>query len=145
MPTTENKLLRENIRRTLALRAGVDPDSNAFAEATLGVWHEVEVRLTPVLGAGGIDALFRRSLHITGATYSWLALTTDDENSAVLRADLKARLAGHETAVACEAGYTLLVTFSGLLATLIGNSLTERLLNPVWVAPLTLSEEEKSP
>jgi len=41
-------------------------------------------------------------------------------------------LAAQQTAAAAEAAGALLLTFAELLATLIGESLTERLLAPVW-------------
>jgi hypothetical protein len=137
----ENGILREKIRSTLTRRAGTNPDANAFAEATLGAWQDVSVRLSPVIGAGGVDALLRRSLHLASATYSWMAIAEDDENNAELLASFKKRLAARETIVAAEAGCILLETFTELLEALIGKSLTERLLNPVWVEAPAPDEE----
>jgi hypothetical protein len=56
--------------------------------------------------------------------------------------NLKARFADQETNAAAEASYTLMVTFVELLTTLIGESLTERLLSPVWALPSPASEKE---
>ena len=99
-------------------------------------------RLAPVIGARGVDALFSRSLHVTSKTFPWLAMAGNDGNSAALLASLKVRLAGQETAAAAEASDALLVNFTELLATLIGESLTERLLAPVWLPPSPESEQE---
>ena len=144
MSTIEHGMLREKIRSALALRAGTNPDANAFAEATLGAWQDVAVRLSPVIGAGGVDALFRRSLYLASATYSWMASAEDDENSAEVLASFKKRLAARETTVSAEAGCILLETFTELLEALIGNSLTERLLNPVWDETTAPDEESTS-
>jgi hypothetical protein len=140
----ENGMLREKIRSALTRRAGTNPDANAFAEATLGAWQDVAVRLSPVIGAGGVDALFRRALYLASATYSWMAIAEDDGNSAGLLAAFKRHLAARETTVAAEAGCILLVTFTELLETLIGKSLTERLLNPVWGETPAPDEESTS-
>ena len=145
MSTTSNDLHHEAIRRTLAQGAGEAPDASVIAEATLNTWRQVTDRLAPVIGARGVDALFSRSLHVTSKTFPWLAMAGNDGNSAALLAGLKLRLAGQETAAAAQASYSLLVNFTELLATLIGASLTERLLAPVWRPPSPESEQESAP
>lgn len=146
MSTTSDDPHREAIRRTLARSAGEDPDARSIAEATLDTWRRVADRLTPVIGARGVDALFSRSLHVTGKAFSWLvAMAGNDGSSAALLAGLKVRLAGQEPAAAAEASHALLVNFTELLATLIGASLTERLLAPVWLPPSPESERETAP
>ena len=131
----------ETIRSTLANRAGDAPDSKAIAEATLSTWHHVADRLVPVIGPRGVDALFNRSLNVTCKTFPWLAIAGNDGNGAAQLAALRLRLAGREPDIAAEASYVLLVTFTVLLANLIGESLTERLLEPVWKLPPANSEE----
>jgi hypothetical protein len=142
MSTTSNNMHHEAIRRTLAQGAGDAPDASAVAESTLNTWRQVAARLAPVIGARGVDVLFSRSLHVTSKDFPWLAIAGNDGNSAALLDSLKARLAGRETAAAAEASHALLVTFTELLTTLIGESLTERLLGPVWVPSSPESEQE---
>ncbi len=145
MSTTSDDPHREAIRRTLARSAGEVPDASAVAEATLGTWRQVAARLAPVIGARGVEALFGRSLHATSKAFPDLAKVQNGENGAARLADLKACLAAQEPAVAAEAGQALLVNFTELLATLIGASLTERLLAPVWLPPSPESERETAP
>ena len=142
MSTTSNDRHHAAIRRTLARGAGEAPDASAIAEATLNTWHQVATRLAPVVGVRGVDAIFSRSLHVTSKAFPGLAMAGNDGNSAALLAGLKARLAGQETAAAAEASHALLVNFTELLATLIGESLTDRLLAPVWMPPLPAAEQE---
>jgi hypothetical protein len=144
MPTADRELCREAIRRTLALRAGDAPDASAVAEAALGTWRIVAIRLAPVIGKQGVDVLFNRSLQLTSATFPWLSIARDHEDNAAVLATLKARFAGSEKDAAAEASYTLLVTFTELLTTLIGESLTERLLGPVWAPPSSAPEQERA-
>lgn len=148
MSTANSDLTREAIRRTLAHGAGVVPDASAVAEATLSTWRQVAARLAPVIGARGVDALFNRSLHLTSSAFPWLKISGDHGgggDGAPLLASLQSLLAGRETDDAAEACHSLLVTFVVLLTTLIGESLTERLLGPVWVplAPAPNKETEK--
>ena len=133
----------EAIRRTLAHRAGVAPDATAVAEATLGMLHQLAAQLTPVIGARGVDALLTYSLHQTGRAFSWLE--GDHEDIATLLASIKERLEVREAADATEASCALLVTLADLLGTLIGESLTKRLLAPVWAATPPASVPEITP
>jgi hypothetical protein len=55
---------------------------------------------------------------------------------------LQALLADQEPDVAVEAACALLMTFFELLITLIGESLTEHLVSPVWVSPSSPSDQE---
>lgn len=134
----------ETIRRTLAQGAGDSPDARAIAESVLGVWHQMAHRLVPVIGTRGVDAVLNRSLYLTSKTYPWLAIACNGENSALLIAGLRECIASRETVDATEASQTLLANFTELLATLIGVSLTLRLLAPVWVPPAPDSEQEKA-
>ncbi|MGK2944647.1 MAG: hypothetical protein ACSLFC_07895 [Desulfuromonadales bacterium] len=140
--TTNRELWREAIRITLAHRAGDAPDASAVAEATASTWRQVAALLTPVIGARGVDVIFRRALSLTSKIFQWLALGEAQGDSVALLVSLKAQLAGQETDVAAEAGCTLMVTFIELLTTLIGESLTERMVSPVWASPLPPSEQE---
>ena len=141
MGTADNDRLRDAIRRTLAHRAGAAPDAGAIAAATLATWHQTAARLAPVIGTRGVDALFVRALHLTSAAFPWLAMAGEQGNGAARLANFRARLEAREPAIAAEAGYALLATFNELLATLIGASLTERLLKPVWVPPPPSDQE----
>jgi hypothetical protein len=140
MPTGDSHLLRETIRRTLQQHAGSFPEANAISEATAATWRLVEVQLVPVIGTRGLDVLFRRALQQTTTTFPWLVAAVDRGGSAGPLPSLMACLAAQHAATAAEAAYALLLTFAELLATLIGESLTERLLGPVWAQPSLLSE-----
>jgi hypothetical protein len=146
MSTTSNDRSREPIRGTLAPGAGAAPDeASAIAAATLDTWQQVTDRLTPVIGARGVDALFSRSLHVTSKTLPWLAVAGDDGSHAAPPVRLKARLAGQETAAVAAASQALLVHFTELLTTLIGASLTERLLAPIGRPAPPEPEQESAP
>lgn len=144
MPTTDSKPLQNAIRRTLAHRAGDAPDANTVAEATFNTWQLMAARLTPVIGAHGVDVIFSRSLHLTSNAFPWLAISGDKGDSAALQACLKACLASRETDTAAEASNAFLVTVVELLSALIGESLTERLLGPAWVPQVKPSEQEST-
>lgn len=169
-----NAALHETIRSTLAQRAGItgantgaivddfangvantvannaNPDSvtasaKAVAEAAIVTWRQVAERLEPVIGEGGVDVLFRRALHLTSKTFPWLAVSAHDDTHTALLANFMARIADRDDETAFAASHALLATFTDLLAGLIGDSLTGRLLAPVWVSPAAASEQENAP
>lgn len=133
----------ETIRRTLVQRAGGNADAKAVAIAAISTWHDASARLSPVIGGQGIDVLLRRSLHVAGKKFPSLAELTHEGRSNELLANLQVRLAACETALAVEASNALLVTFTELMSSLIGESLTERLLAPIW-APSFPALEQKA-
>jgi hypothetical protein len=143
MPKTKNSVYRETVRRTLLNRIGDSPHATAVAEATLSIWHQVFTRLKPLIGPRGTNVLFGRSLHLTGAAYPWLSMAVDHAESEDLLAGIKTRLEDHEPDVARAASYALLTNFVDLLTTLIGESLTKRLLDPVWAPYPTSSQQER--
>ena len=131
---------RETIRMTLAQRAGEPTGASTVAAATLIIWQLMAAKLEPVIGARGVEVLFLRALHLTSASFPWLAIAHTQRESAALQ--VKTQLAQQEINVATEAAYNLLVTFTELLSTLIGESLAERLLSPVWVPSSGVSRKE---
>lgn len=126
---------RESIQRTLALSAGIAPNSHGVAEATLRLWGQIAVRLAPVIGVKGVDALLGRSLQMASSGFPWLSKVGGAEDSAHPLTNLRASLEDLDPEVGTAGSFAWLVAFTELLATLIGESLTERLLEPVWAPP----------
>lgn len=141
MPTERDKL-REAIRRTVAVPARAAPDAGAVAGAALGTWHEITARLAPVIGERGVEALFSRALLLTSATYPWLETSSPQARHPTPLAAFVARIEARDAQAAAEASQALVLTFTGLLADLIGSSLSERLLAPVWTPPPPPSGQE---
>ncbi len=144
MPITDRDLSREAIRRALRRRAKDSSDALAIAEATSEIWLLICARLTPVIGGNGVDAILRRSLYLTSAAFPWLASSDEQADHESLPVRISMRFAGRDPVAAEQAGCSLLITFTELLATLIGNSLTKRLLAPVWGAAPPVVEQEKT-
>jgi len=133
---------REVMQKSLAQRAGPSPDAHAVAAAATSTWQQVAGQIGPVIGVHGFDVLFGRSLHLATATFPWLSPARDVANATALLASVTACLEAADAATAAEASLALLVTFAEVLATLIGEPLTERLLSPVWLAAAQASQRE---
>ncbi len=98
----------------------------------VAMWLEIDTALRPIIGQGGVAALYKRSLHLTTPAYPWLASTHEGVQAPMDLAALKAIFAQQSNASAAAGSRALLHTFNELLASLVGPSLTERLLRSVW-------------
>jgi hypothetical protein len=109
------------------------------ARALLGI----DKALAPIVGQRGVAALYRRSLHRCRPTTPWLPAAADGADptvfvdSAMDIASLNSALASRTAMEAALAGTQLLESLCTLLNGLIGESLTERLLRPVWATFLS--------
>ena len=105
-------------------------DSGQVADNALGIWREIDASLAPVIGRRGVAALYQRSLHLVRREYPWLlaahsAATGFGDDFSELQQALDLQTCTESIA----ANTALLNAFYGLLISLIGESLTRRLLN----------------
>lgn len=89
--------------------------------------------LAPIIGQQGMEALYRRSLHLAGSICAQIASTSKSVSMAMNLELLKAELGKQTASVAVYAGTNLIHVFHVLLTSLIGPSLTEQLLRSIWV------------
>ena len=135
-------VLQNAIRGTLTRRIAGAHGTSVVAEEALNLWLQMAARLSPVIGVRGVDVVFRRALHLTSTAFTWLETAGDRGANAPLLSDLKARLMSQEKDAALQASCALLAGFVELLTTLVGESLTDRLLSPVWALPTQTSDPE---
>jgi hypothetical protein len=112
-------------------------DVAQIADALVSTLQKIDAALSPIIGQGGVAALYRRSLYVTGQAHPWLAGTHEGIHTAVDLSALKSQLVQQTSVKAAAGGDALLQTFYKLLASLVGPSLTERLLRSVWANDFT--------
>ena len=105
-------------------------DGGRTAEAAVTTWREVDAALSPIIGARGVAALYRRSIQLSSALHPWLAGAHDSESTDGDIAALRAQMRGQTAADAAAGNVALLQAFGDLLARLIGEALASRLLRP---------------
>lgn len=110
-------------------------DAAQVAAAAAAVWNAIHGALAPVIGSRGSAALYHRTLHVARAQYPWLAAACDGAPEPGDFASLRAALAQQTAADAAAAHDGILQAFLDLLTALIGEPLTERLLQGVWAPP----------
>lgn len=132
MPTPGSAELRKAIQRALTLEAGSDADAKALAAAALRLYDTLAGQLALLIGEAGVRALTARSLHLVERDFTWLAEARDPGPSERPFAQVGLRLERQEPVLAREAAAAALATLGGLLATLIGDALTMRVLRDAW-------------
>lgn len=145
MSTAGREPRREMIRKKLAQSAGKTSDANAIAAATVAQWLEISTRLTPVIGTQGVEVLYSRTLYLAGKSFSWLVVAGDRQLGAPPLDVIRARLGRQPAPAAAAASCEFMFVFTVLLATLIGDSLTDRLLDPVWTLASPSPGQEGGP
>lgn len=119
----------------LARQAADGAEASALAASIASTWQQIEQALTPILGARGVAALFKRALFLTKDHFPWMeealaAVEASGEHGAL---DGFGLVLGRQSAAAAAAGGgAFLSTFHGVLVSMIGATLTERLLQSVW-------------
>lgn len=104
----------------------------AVPDVTISLWENLASELIAIIGDGGFQSLYARSIHLTRATFPWLTPVHPAQGSNSQLAGLKKDLEGQDVAQAGEASITLLITFINILAVLIGELLTASILHAAW-------------
>ena len=134
---------QRQIEAALMRRGGADADPAQIASAVVSIWQEIAASLNPIIGKGGVDALYQRSLHLTGNAHPWLMTAHGRTHPAAMGLEaLKSALTEQSSVNAAAGGAALLHTFYALLSSLIGAALTERVLHPVRINFLSEPPEQ---
>ncbi|GGK10069.1 hypothetical protein GCM10011394_19390 [Luteimonas terricola] len=107
----------------------------AIAARTVALWTEVARVLVPIIGQRGMSALYERALHLAAAQHRWLGQARGEDGELPVFSSLARAASEQAVDDAIASVTTLFETFDRLLVTLIGASLTERLLKPIWDVP----------
>jgi hypothetical protein len=124
--------------------AATDCDPTTVAKATVSALNLLFAELKPLIGMLALRALHARSLHLANASFErpGADLATPDELLGHLHRDLASREPGQ----ALSAAQALLLALANLLVSLIGEPLTNRMLQKAWGnSPLARSSELKPP
>ena len=89
-------------------------------------------QIISIVGEGGFNSLYARSVFLTQSTFPWLAAGPLSPQPDHRFAELKNALKGKHPAQASAANSLLLITFTDILASLIGEQLTTSILRSAW-------------
>ncbi|OIQ70435.1 hypothetical protein GALL_479530 [mine drainage metagenome] len=102
------------------------------ADAGVELWEQMATQIISIIGENGFNSLYERSVFLTQSSFPWLAADALSSRKGHRFAELKMRLEGQAPAQACEANVLLLITFTDILVTLIGEQLTTSILRSAW-------------
>ena len=117
---------RQLIERLMAQHPG------KVADAAINLWEQMATQIISIVGEDGFNSLYARSVFLAQPTFPWLAASSPSQQADQRFAELKKRLEGQTPSQAREANSLLLLTFTGILAALIGEPLTTRILCSAW-------------
>lgn len=129
----------------LDIRSRDGADSTKLADAAVAHWHAIDAALSPIIGKLGVAALYDRSLFLAVKSHPWLAHEHASNAHGIDLPALRAVLVGRDASEISEGNATSLQAFMKLLAGLVGPSLAERLLGPLWIPPATGTAEQDTP
>ena len=104
------------------------------ADAAIYLWEQMATEVISIVGEGGFTSLYARSIFLTKSTFPWLAWAAGSPTPQTDHrfAELKLSLEGQAPAQASEANSFLLIAFTNILASLIGEKLTANILHSAW-------------
>ena len=120
-------ILRQKIIKSL-----IAQPTEKVADAAINLWEQMATQITSIVGEDGFNSLYTRSVLLTLSTFPWLAAASLSPQTDHRFAELKISLEGQTPEQARAANSLLLITFTDILASLIGEQLTIRLLRSAW-------------
>ena len=99
--------------------------------------EDISAALTPIIGSRGVAALYKRSLYLTAQDHPTLLGLQEQVQAEIDPSPLMTALTPLSDTEATRIGGALLIAFYELISSLIGPSLTERLLRSLWDRPLS--------
>jgi hypothetical protein len=117
------------------------------ADTAINLWERMAAKIISILGEGGFNSLYARSVFLTQSTYPWIAAGSSSPQDDHRFAELKMSFEAQTPAQANAANSLLLITFTDILASLIGEELVTRILHSAWgdvasLSPLRSSKNE---
>jgi hypothetical protein len=122
---------------TLAARTRNGTGEGETAACVVAVCEEIGAAFTPIMGSRGVAALYKRSLYLTAQAHPTLLGLQEQVQAEIDPSPLMTALTPLSDAEATRIGSALLIAFYELISSLIGPSLTERLLRSLWDRPLS--------
>jgi hypothetical protein len=128
-----NELQRHRLIKSLA----IPPHENAVdavdaADAAISLWEPMATEIISIVGKEGFNSLYARTIFLNRAAFPWLAASLNTLQADQRLAELKMSFEKQTPAQVGEANNSLLITFTDILASLIGEQLTTRILCLAW-------------
>ncbi len=125
-------MANSNLLRHQKINSLMAQHPEKVADAAINLWEQMATQIISIVGEGGFNSLYARSVFLAQSSFPWLATGELSPQQDHRFAQLKTSLAGQTPAQASAANSLLLITFTDILATLIGEQLTATILRSAW-------------
>ena len=122
-----SQLLRQQVSESLAAH-----QTEKISDGAIVLWERMATQIISLVGEDGFNSLYARSVFLIQADFPWLGASLMTSQAGPRFAELKKILARHAPEQASKANELLLQTFTSILASLIGDELTIRILRSAW-------------
>ena len=121
-----------NTQRHQMIRQAVLQRPGAVVDVTIELWERLALQLIAIIGEGGFQSLYARSLRLNSVAFPWMVLSHPWQRTDSRFPDLRISFEGRDSTEISEASIALLITFIDILAILIGELLTTSILRSAW-------------
>ena len=118
---------RDLLRQQIVKRRMAQPTEDV-ADAAINLWEHLATQIISIVGEGGFNSIYARSVFLTQSTFPWLAADSLSPQTDHRFAELKISLEGQTPEQTNAGNSLLLITFTDILASLIGEQLTSLIL-----------------
>lgn len=122
----------DEARRQQLIQSAMAKRTGEVHDVVLDLWQSLSSQLISIIGEGGFNSLYDRSLYLTRASFPWIAASESVRSVDHRFSELKLSLAERDPPEAGKASHLLILTFTNILASLIGEPLTIDILSSAW-------------
>jgi hypothetical protein len=127
IPMQKSDLLRHQVIKSL-----IPLETEKVADAAINLWEQMATQIISIVGEGGFNSLYGRNVFLTQSKIPWLAAASLLPQTDHRFTNLRLTLEVQTPTQAREANSLLLITFTDILASLIGEELTSSILRSAW-------------
>ncbi len=114
------------------------------ADTAINLWALMAIQIISIVGKGGFDSLYARSVFLTQASFPWLTASSVSSPAEHPFAELKMSFEKQTPEQTSAANSLLLITFTDILASLIGEQLTTSILRSAWGNDASMRADKES-
>ncbi|MEO8343507.1 MAG: hypothetical protein ABI536_06770 [Gallionella sp.] len=102
------------------------------ADAAINIWRLMASEIISIVGESGFNSLYARSLFIARPEFPWLAEAAHAVHADSRFTELKNSFENKTPAQITKANLQLLIVFTDIVASVIGEQLTMSILRSAW-------------
>lgn len=118
--------------RSMWVEKTIRSEPERAMDASITLWARLAEILFPLIGMRNFECLFARSLRVTQTRFDWIARSRETRQVCSAKGDLNLCLAGDGIEGRMLASVSMLNFFLDTLVGLLGEGLTEHVLDLAW-------------